>query len=755
MHKKRNNWLLTTALALGSSITVVPAFAQTATAPTATQGNGNHVDEIIVTARRRDENLQVTPVSVTALSATELVARHDSDINDIAQSVPNLAISPAVATKNGARITLRGQVQNDALMTLDPSVGVYVNDVYFARAYSVLNDLLDVQQVEVLKGPQGTLYGRNTTGGAIKIETQAPALAGGFSGFVNGGVGNFNSRDVTGAVTIPLIENKLAIRYAAGHHEHDGYTKSYVVTEPGLAPVQTVDSDNLDTDNQRLTLLFKPNDSLSFELVGSMYRADDNGSLVANIGGDIENITAPPPAFAFGFTTSPQRKADFYSALTPVAPFSNARNSTVTLNTRYDINPNFYTKLILGYVNARNHSRTNAAGVVTGSVALVEFSPDLTQRQHQFSAEWQLGGSAADDKLNWIGGLYYFKENGIESAPATTRVFGAVSAVAFVGTLENSSKSIYADASYKWTDRFSTSAGLRYTSDDKALLGMNRRQTGVCVYTPGVGVTTSVVPGGPCLLDRSNTFDYTTWEVEADYRFSDDMFGYAKAGNGYRSGGQQLRSVDAVSAIPFTPEQVRNYEAGLKSEFFDRQIRLNIALFHTDYSNIQQSIIDSPPAFPTTTTQVVNQGKATVDGLEAEAVARVTPHFTLSGALGYTDFQFETAGLQQVYTPKNKASVSAVYTVPLSLGDLVGRLDYDYQSKFAVSPSKTVNSNLGGRSLLNARLSLDLKSGVELAIWGKNLTEEEYFTNGIVSANLFPGAVGAPRTFGVEATYRF
>jgi iron complex outermembrane receptor protein len=599
------------------------------------------------------------------------------------------------------------------------------------------------------------LYGRNTTGGAIKVETVKPDLSAPVSGFITASAGNYHAFDGSGAISLPIVSDVLAVRYAAAYHWHDGYTHSYLVDQPDLTPVARYDSDDLNAVSQRLTFVFQPIENLRMELVGATYHANDNGNLAVNLTGDVENLVAPPPNFAFAFSNSPQRQSDFYSALTFARPHSFASNSSATFNVRYEITSHLWTKLIAGYVNADNHSVNNASGVVTGSVALVQFSPILNQDQHQVSGEFQVGGDAFDQKLNWITGLYYFKEEASENSPANTSVFGIVNAVAFIGDVNNSSKSAFGDLTYKLTDQLSVTGGLRYTRDSKGLLGANTDQNDVCIYAPGPGVTTSTVPGGPCLLDRTDPFSYTSWEAGFDYKFTDTLYGYIKAGDGFRSGGEQLRAVNAASALPFQPEKVMNYEGGFKSELLDRRARLNVSYFHTNYSNIQESVILSPPAYPTTTTQIVNSGDAKVDGFEVQAELRPFKELVLSAATGYTNFKFNDPTVQQVYTPKFTGSAEAAYTVPVSIGDVTLRAGYSFRGAYVVSQDRTVDSELPSSSLLNARLSLDLTRGLSVALYGKNLAGKEYYTTGIHSANVLSAMLGAPRTYGAEVSYHF
>ena len=228
------------------AISATPAAAQsgssgsaagTAQAVSATDQDGN---DVVVTATRREETLQTVPVSITAVTAQGLISRGITNIDNLARSVPNLAIRPAVATKSSAVISLRGLVQRENLATLDPSVGVYIDDVYQARAYSALNELLDVERVEVLRGPQGTLFGRNSIGGAIRVITRKPKVDEGLTGTFFAGVGNYGLLEMGGAVTIPIVNDVLAIRYAGNIRTHDGYTTSYLTREPFLGAASII-----------------------------------------------------------------------------------------------------------------------------------------------------------------------------------------------------------------------------------------------------------------------------------------------------------------------------------------------------------------------------------------------------------------------------------------------------------------------------------------------------------------------------------
>jgi iron complex outermembrane receptor protein len=259
--------LLIGSTALGG----VSAFAQQAAAQAQAaapapvqQGDG----EIIVTATRRSESLQTVPVSVSAVTAQSVAQRGITNVQSLAVSIPNLSVRPAPATKSAAMLTIRGQVQRDNLITLDPSVGVYVDDIYLSRAYSALNELLDPERVEVLRGPQGTLFGRNTIGGAIRVITAKPDTSAGLTGFGYAGIGNYGMLEMGAAVTVPIVQDRLAIRYAGNIRKRNGYTSSYLVSEPYTGDnsiIRKIDTDDEQITSHRLSVRWQPTESTTLD----------------------------------------------------------------------------------------------------------------------------------------------------------------------------------------------------------------------------------------------------------------------------------------------------------------------------------------------------------------------------------------------------------------------------------------------------------------------------------------------------------
>jgi iron complex outermembrane receptor protein len=724
------------------------------------RSSGFDSNEIVVTATRRSETLQTVPISVSALSAEAVAARGITNVEALAGSVPNLAVRPTVGTKNAAVLTIRGQVQRENLATLDPSVGVYLDDVYLARAYSALSELLDVERVEVLRGPQGTLFGRNTVGGAVRVISRKADVDEGLTGRVTAEIGNYSRKGMSLAVSVPIVQGVLALRYAGNLRAHDGYTKSYLVSEPYLGPssvIRSFDTNDEQVMSHRISLRFEPTPDTKLDASYYYFRDDSNGVLLANRAGDISSVTITslnPFTFTQSARNSEFRAADFYSALVPQRPFSKTSTQIASATLEQSLSDEVTFKLIGSYARAFNHSATNASGIVTDSVALAEFFPNLLQRQKQYSAEAQLYGSSFGGLLDWITGVYYFKEKGFEYSPGTTRVLGSsASAVSFTGRTNNRSVSAFASGTISLSDRLKVRLGGRYTRDTKGLKGRNRiDSTDTCIYTPGPGITTSTTPNGPCLLDRKNNYGYFIYDAGVDFKVSQSLFVYAKTGNGYRSGGQQLRAVNAESAVPFSPEKVVNYEVGVKLNT-DR-FTANAALFHVDYSNVQQSQIISPPLAPTTTTFITNLGSADVDGFEIEGGVRLFAGLRIDGSVGHVKMKYKSGNVQP-FSPKWQYSISPNLTVPVGEGKIVARVNYDVSSSFFVAETATPDVHIPGSKLLSARLSWEAGNGLEVALWGRNLTKEEYYTSGISSAGLVPLMVGDPRTYGASVSYAF
>lgn len=714
------------------------------------------LDELTVTARRRVENIQTVPIAVTRFGGEQLRAKSIVQLDDLQRHTPSLTIQPGLGGSTTAVINLRGQVQNDSLITLDPSVGVYQDGVYLGRSSGVLSDMFDVERVEVLKGPQGTLYGRNTTGGAIKLESRQADPAGEVSGYLQAGIGKFKQRDFEGAINLPVVKDKLALRVAAVSHVHDGYSTTVMTTPLGVPTGEAIDTDDKNFKSYRANAVFTPNDKAKITLQLDGARERSNGQLSVNRPGDVLDLED------FTFSRSSD---DFHTGTSDVTPYSTLNAWGLSGKGEYDFGSVVAT-LILAHRDLRATQQWNVDGIGAGLLGVPQ-----TLDQNQETGELQFAGKAFNDRLDWLVGLYYFEETGFDFTQGNF-FFGQLTTTN-PGDAKNTSKSAYTHLNYKLTDSLSITAGVRYTWDKKRLHGENRAN-GFCGYLPG---TPGVVINSPtdCYIDVTDKFDYPAWTVGLDYRLNEDVMVYVKGNSSSRSGGQNIRGagLDPLApqfgntAAPFEKETATDIEIGFKSELLDRRLRLNADYFHTFYKDIQQAIIIYLPSLGGTTNQIINTGDGNVDGVEVEATAVISENLTWDVGASYIKAKLDDPQFVAPKTPKVRFSTTLNFNLPVSYGKWNASVSYTYQDKnymvsnVSVPASANISPSYG---LLNARLGLYIeKYDFDVTAWGKNLTNKNYYHNGTVidltgagiSPPLQPINVGAPRTFGVEVRKTF
>ncbi|MCK9541821.1 MAG: TonB-dependent receptor [Novosphingobium sp.] len=747
-----------------------------------TASSSGMLDEIVVTARRVAENMQNVPVAVTSFSGTELARQNAVAVPDVARLTPGFVIKRASSTPTAVNLQIRGQYQSDVLATLDPSVGTYVDGYYWARAYGLSADLLDVRSVQVLRGPQGTLFGRNTTGGALVLETNDPD-ADTFSGMVSATYGRFNERSATAVLNLPLIPDRLAVRGAFIIRKRDGYIRE-------LTSGKKVGEQ--DSWTGRVKLLAKPADNLRILLSAERYETDAmtqpyRMAFVAE--SSPSNLEA---AFdAYGPGAAAERRAqgialirDYQAnvldkrhvALNEV-PVSKAKTETytgtVTLDTFFGA-----VKAITGY----RRVRADAWLDLDGSPFQILRS-DNHQDLDQFSGEFQITGSTADRFLDFVAGAFYFEESGYDWSTTTALPHISPNPNNISdGTISHTSQGVYGQVTAHVTDRFSLTGGLRYSVEDKALTIRNRRELGTTgVYTCNVSGAT---PPPDCAVYRKDAFDGVSYTFGADYKLSSDILLYAKTSKGFRSGGQNLRAQGASGAafIPFNPEVSREHEIGLKSEFLDRRVRFNLAGFYSRVSDIQRSTLvtssDPVTGQVTTATIVGNAGKVRIYGGEAELTARVADGLTL-GANGamirpryleyvdpYTGADRRGERFEQV--PRWTFSMNGSYEHEFDIGRIMLRADYSWQSATPLSPYNdpadpdndrivALTTARGGQ--MNARVAWEaLDRSWEVALFGRNLFNREDVVGGqylTPPLSSFGRLLREPVTYGLTATFRF
>lgn len=725
------------ALAMG--IASLPGSALAQAAPAADTG----LDTIVVTARKVSENLQDVPVAVTVLSGADLQARNIERIENIAAFTPGLSIRQAQSSPSAINITLRGQVQGDILATLDPSVGTYVDGVYWARAYGLNGGFLDVSSVQVLKGPQGTLFGRNTTGGALLINSNDPEL-GRFAGNISVGYGRFNEFEAT-AVSNIAIGDKVAIRLAGKRTSRNGYTTNSVPagTATALAagtPVQRapfagnpngVKLDERDRWQFRGKLLIQPTDTLSLIFSGEYFDMNE-------VTPSREIVLATNTYAAANTTYNTASTASLFAGILsggpPPTSGANAAASTAlglaALNTQtafFAANPYLTSNNEVGFTRARTHTYNFIGALDTsfGQIKLLAGIRDIktfaqldlegssfpihytegNQSLKQESGELQITGKAFNNAVDFAVGAFVFHESGFDTSISITVPALNGTTSHFGGIINNDSIGAYGQATWHITDRLAFTGGLRYSVDDKGLESRNNN------YVRATGATICSLQGGTlflggevispvgCAINRRDSFSGVSYTAGLDYKVTDDILIYAKTAKGFRSGGQNLRAPNASAFLPFQPEIAYSYEIGFKSEFFDRRVRLNMAAYTTDVNNIQRTTLISVPPIPPSTvagtaTILSNAGKARFRGVEAELTALVFPGFTISasGALvdpkyvSFADLSGDRSFERFTGVAKQQFALGADYKGNLSDSVKVAlHVDYTWRSSIATS----------------------------------------------------------------------
>ncbi len=733
------------------------------------------LEEVVVTARKTEESMQDVPVAVSSFSNEDMAAFNITQTEDVAAFTPGMFTEPPAANNlSGVKTTIRGQVQADTLSTLDPSVGWYIDDVYLSRVTGTAGSLFDLDRVEVLKGPQGTLYGRNTTGGAVKVITTKADPSGGFDGFVTGSTGDFGLAKVGGAINLPIIKDVLAVRLTALSDDlNDGYGSVTVNRSAvaGLYPgnkyidIQThkEDAGERKSTLYRVGMDWNATDKLD---VSMMYEYDDwysNAILIGLVDSPVAGYTRPKDIYDGGQVNQLQEAW--------------ATSKIYSLTVNYAFSDDLSTKFIYGFRDLNSKFLSDVDGT---PAPLNYFISPFVQTSQQNSFEWQLAGNALGGDLNWIAGLYYFEEEGkdFSNSNGAREVPSGVLSGTYNGTIDkNESSSAFVNLVYQLTDTISTNLGVRYTEDKKPV-SVNAEQ-----YLVGGGSrcrfdlnTAPNVNPENCTWGDSKNYDYTSYLASVDWAFSENAMVYIKSSSGFRSGGQNLRGLgDAVvedssgnsttinTNTPFDEETATDVEIGLKGQFFDNSLQLNVAAYHLWYKDLQRSLLLATSKG--LTTFVDNASDAEFDGLEVEATWVVTESFMLSATGNWFEYDFDNNADFAHGSPDQEYTFRANYLIPLDMGTIVMDANYAYRGQFLPNSSaskqelqNTPGFEVDSVSLVGARIAFEMENGFTIAGWGKNLTDEEYTLSGLVlsvPAGLNAGGVGMPRSYGVDLTYNF
>lgn len=754
------------AIAAFLTFTATPALAQDA----APEAEAAPTDEIVVTARRREESLQDTPVAISAFSAEMLQERQITQTQDLERITPSLQFKPAGQLSGNSAssvVFIRGVGQVDPTAAVDPGVGVYLDEVYLGRAVGGAIDFGDIAGVEVLRGPQGTLFGRNTIGGAILVRTQQPIL-GEFSGRARVRGGSENLIEGFGVVNVPLGET-VAARVSGGFRKRDGYV---------FRVVDGLDLGNENRFSLAASLLWEPSSDFDLFLRADYSKQDENGApftfagineqapvaAIASVAAGCPGATIPfAPIVAgdprFGAPNVPMindiRCANDFQAR---GPFVNGGTAPVESNSEvWGIGATANIRLtdVASVKLITSYRETESRGIRDGdNTPLLLITTDVAAQSAQFSQEVQL--QLDFGSVNAIVGGYYFNEVTDERAtvplafPPSPPVIGSLLAGGpgsrdlQVSRLKTDSVAVFGELAWNVTDALEISGGLRYTSDRKHYRGTVLNLFPATQPDPNPLPTLATSQGGPLFIFNrpfKQDFAALTGSASIQYRWSDAISTYASYAKSFKSGGYNTRYNAAPAGnlpVPFAEESVTSYEIGAKTNI--GRLRLNLAAFQAEYQDIQ--LIFRQGVVPL----LFNAGEARIRGLEAEASLRTSWGLTFDGGISILDDKIKTItpvpGATATVTPNDdlpftpdmQANFGISYAIPLG-GDmtLTPRVDGSYQSKITFITGSIPLIEENGYFVGNASATLKLGNGIEVSGGVNNVLNEQYLIQGNAS----------------------
>jgi len=745
-------------LAKSVASAVAAAVAFTISAGAAAQGGA--IEEIVVTAQKREQSLQETPISITAFSTESIEQLGISDVSDITGFVPNLQINESPGGTAGATVAIRGSVTINPAITWEPTVGLYLDGAFLGKNLGGIFDVAELERVEVLRGPQGTLYGKNTVGGAINLITRKPS--GEFGGKVRVGVGNENLYNGFISVDTPAFGEtgeglgKLSANAAMFYEERDGFYRNVPdpYGSPLAGPPSSDEFNNLDSIAARLALQLDVTDNFQASYAYDYSDRDQQPSMgVLSDAGDLVNGVA---FFLQPYVVDTDKRPDKIS--NDHSDYEESEVEGHALNLGWDLGEaGFLGDLTLRSITSYRELTYDDAIDIDGSP--IDFFHSARHIDYdQTSQELQLLGKT--ERTDYVVGLYYFEEEADVFNPIDFfSVFATPQSPNSYG-FDNESMAAFGQIEWRppvLDDKLSLTLGARYTEEDKDQY----------IDHPVVLVD----PFIPFAGSADDNWSNTTFTFITGYDLTDDVNLYAKVAEGWKAGGFNGEADSLAGFLtPYDPEEVLSYELGMKSRWADGRLQLNAAAFYNEVTDMQFSIFVGGGAAASI---VDNAGEATIQGFEVELIAQPVDSLQLSLNYGYLDPEYDefidggvdvSNNREFPYSPENTASLGLEWDIVQLLGgQLTARVDWSYIDDRVAYPDPAQNTylQLDSYDVINARLTLaDIPMGdnrLKLAAWGKNLTDEEYRINGIPFGYPFwtVSYYGDPRTYGLEATVEF
>ena len=755
--------IIRAAFLAGTTMAFMPltAYAQAGgTAGPATEADQatetGGIRPIIVTAQRREESLQDVPLAISALDAQRITESGFDDVEDLSSAVPNLNISALWGTSS-PKVFMRGIGNNNFNQTAESKVAIYLDQVYLSAPSGQLFQMYDLERIEVLRGPQGTLYGKNATGGAISVYSKLPGDY--LEGYVRAGYGNYDAFETEGAVTVPMGDT-LSMRVAGTYQKRDGY-----VTDLGTG----TKVNNIDQWAARGILRWQPSSDVDIRLnvhgggsdtthnnsvhrgifdpaqlaLGNTVKLPGN-AIVAGQGVDIFGYRDPnPDPYVNTYEGPTFAKIDLFG-VSLVGDFTFGDGYTVTS--------------VTGYETSQRHVLQEGNGAPS-TIFTINWGPSDFE---SISQELRLS-SPSDDAFSWVIGGFLFHERGevhnFYNLADASFALGGLEAFDQYYVQSTDTFAAFAQAELEITDRLNLTVGGRINHEkrdlDHSSFGTDRNGN-------------NLLPGP--LFDINLQESWTEWSGRAalSYDFTDDVMGFVSINRGFTSGGFNTGAFnDPVGALKiYDPEIVISYEAGLRTSLANNRVQFNVTSFLYDYSDLQVF------TFTAGGLQFIeNASDASIKGLEFELQALVTDNFEIGGSLGLLDSEYKNfsrtnagvtedlSGNRLIGAPNTQFNLYGRYTIPTSIGDFVLRGDFTYTGNRYYDERELVELSSEGATVnLDARLAWTSKDeAIEVALWAKNLTDEVNIID-VVEVGLFGYQnvwYNTPRTYGLSVGYRF
>ncbi|GIX29743.1 MAG: TonB-dependent receptor [Porticoccaceae bacterium] len=721
------------------------------------------LEEIVVTARKREESLQDVGFAVSALSRTEIERTFARDIKDLAAMSPNLVVDDTAQGPGGvAAIFIRGIGVADVEKNFDPAVGVVLDGVFIgANAGSLLRSI-DLESVEVLRGPQGTLFGRNTIGGLINVRRTQPT--GEFGGKIRVGVENYDTHYVDAILNFGVTDNLAAKLFYAGRDQQEGYYDNVSTGEEGVGAN--------DYDSWGVNLLWTVREGLELEYTWQKEDTNQDTPPLLNTGQQRHLF-----CYAYGYCSPSLDKpitgdrfkmAQIY--LRPGGPKPTVDNPIVasplsaavrfpgdaTFDTemhivegRWDISDAWRMDYIYGYWESDETILSDWDGT-PDFLYHTDRPAQYEQQSHELRFTYDAGG-----RLSFVSGLYYWES---EYAIQLQSYIGfavpdTILDILQVSEQDTESRAIFFEADYELTDRLTLTAGGRYTEDEK-----ESRQ---------FGAVNTITP--PYTSHPKEDWDEFTPRVGLRYQFTDAFMGYVTYARGYRSGGFNGRVGQLVEARePYDPETVDDYEIGFKSELWEGRVRLNANVFYMEYDDKQEELQLPDTNETGQKTVVTNAASAELSGVEVDLQASLTDNLSLRANLGYLDSKYDEfsyigldgsvvdlSGLEFRRAPDWTGSLDLTYEWTVGRGLAWVRGSYHYLGDHYVNVQNSPELHNKDQHLFDASINFEVDD-IRVSLFGRNLTDEDGYMHGYDVAGLWSyAATRPPRTFGAEVVYTF